>query len=236
MKKLLLTGAVLASAFTGLAQANEYPQNPVVRPLTLNDGTIQAFAAVSHLKQHDDDNETKFNINAAYGLTDDWQIGFGGITYSALKNESSGLEIALNAGFRGGFTNNAKEIGDSLGLGLSAFGKQIINDDFAVTFGAGYVHWNEDHIDNKSEFHYSIGAMANVAKHVTLSASYTFRDLKDFEQDSANVVSAGLNYAMTSDIDLGLNITYSDFEEMAGNKAFHEQAEQSASLYVAYRF
>ena len=33
-----------------------------------------------------------------------------------------------------------------------------------------------------------------------------------------------------------LSVTYSDFEEEIGGRAFHETAENAATAYIAYRF
>mgnify|MGYP000132336783 CR=1 FL=1 len=236
MKKLILASALVATAISGLVQAKDYPQNPVVRPLTLTDGTIQIVGAYSYGKQHDDDTAAGFGGNISYGLTDNLQIGFEGLTYSVLKQKSSGFELAANIGLRGHHDSDSDNVGESLGMGASLFGKQIINDNLAFTFGAGFTHWKEDHLDNKQEFSYTLGAMTNIAKNVTLTAHYTFRDLKDFQQDSANVVNLGLNYALSSNFDIGAAITYSDFEEMEDGVPFHERAEKSATIYAAYRF
>ncbi|MEW6983947.1 porin [Colwelliaceae bacterium 6471] len=234
MKTAILGCAVLATLLAGIAQGKEYPQNPVLRPLTLTDGTIQIAGAYSYGKAHDDDTKAGFGANISYGITDDFQIGLEGLTYSFLKNRASGLELAVNAGIRGHYDNT--NIGDSLGLGVSVFGKQVLNNDFALTFGAGYTHWDEEHIDNKYQFNYSLGALVNIADNVTLSANYTFTDLKDFKQDSSNTVRVGVNYAYSKSIDMGIAFKYSDFEETYNNFAFHEQAEKSASMYAAWRF
>lgn len=233
MKNTILAGAIIAT-FSTLSYAGDYPANPIERPLTLNDGTIEIAGAISHLKQHDGDNETSGAVNVRYGLTDDWQIGFDGITYSAYEN--AGLEIAANVGFRGHFDNKGTGAGDSQGYGAAIFGKQIINRNFALTFGVNYTYWDQDHLENKKEFGYSIGAMTNIAKDVTAFANYTFRDLKDFEQDSANAVNLGLNYNFSKDIDVGLAVSYSDFEEELNGRAFNETAEKAATAYIAYRF
>ena len=233
MKNTLLSGAILA-AFSSLSVAADYPSNPIERPLTLNDGTIEVIGAISHLEQHDGDNETDGGLNLRYGLTDDWQIGFDGVTYSALKG--NGLELAVNVGFRGHFDNKGAGVDESVGYGASVFGKQIINRNFALTFGVNYTYWDEDHIENKKEFDYTIGAMMNVTKDVTVFGNYTFRDLKDFEQSSANAANIGVNYNYSKDIDLGLAFSYSDFEEEIGGRAFHETAENAATAYIAYRF
>jgi len=236
MKEFILACALTAISTSQLVQADEYPQNPILRPLTLTDGTVRLSAGVITGEQHDGDTDTDIHLNASYGLTDDLQIGFEGLTYSLFKNENQGFELAINLGARGFHDDNSKQIGDSVGYGTSIFGKQVITDNFAITFGTGYTFWNEEHIDNKSEVAYSIGAMTNIAKDLTLSAHYTFRDLKDFKQDNANNVSVALNYALSADIDLGLALNYSDFEEKVDNMAFHQSREKSATVYASWRF
>ncbi len=234
--QLLITSiaATLISATLALsAQAGEYPKNPVVRPLTLTDGTIQLTGAYAYGKQHNKDSENIFGANISYGLTNNLQIGLDGITYSLFKDKSSGFEFATQAGLRGYF--DEKE-GDSLGLGMSFIGKQIINRNFAVTFGAGYTHWDVDKQSNRSEFDYSAGFLANIASDLTLTGQYTYRDLKDFKQGHANVATIGLNYAVSSQMDIGTSFTWSDFEEEYNGKAFQETPEKMVGIYANWRF
>ena len=236
MKKIILACVLTAISATSAVQANEYPQNKVLRPLTLTDGTVRLSGAVAYGEQHNDDNEKGISFNASYGLTDDLQIGFEGLTYSLFKNENQGFEIAVNAGLRGYFDNDSNAIGDSLGYGVSFMAKQVITNDFAITFATGYTFWNQQHIESKKEYTYSIGAMTNIAKNLTLSANYTFRDLKDFKQDYANKASLALNYALSPSMDIGFALNYSDFEEQAAGIAFHETIEKSAAIFANWRF
>lgn len=236
MKKIILACAFTSLSISGFVQGEEYPQNPILRPLTLTDGTVQISGAYSYGEQHNGDSKKNINANMSYGLTDDLQIGLEGLTYSLFENSNTGLEFAINAGLRGFHESDDDLVGNSLGYGVSIFGKQIINNNLAITFGTGYTFWNEEHLGNKRENTYSVGVMTNIAKDFTLSANYTFRDLHDFQQDHANTVVLGLNHALTANLDIGLTLQYSDFEEHRGDIAFHETPEKTMGLYASWRF
>jgi hypothetical protein len=233
MKKYLLTTSLLMLALSHNAYSREYPQNPVLRPLTLSSSTIEVTGAYAYGKQHDKDTDVAFSGNINYGLTDSLQLGLDGITYSILKDHHSGFELAAKAGITGYFDD---DLGDSLGLGSSIIAKQIINDNLAFTFSAGYTHWSINNLDNKSEFDYTVGALFNIAPDVTLATSYTFRDLKDFKESTANKATVALNYAYSSNIDLGIGYQYSNFNEQYNNQALQETPEKMFAAYVSYRF
>ncbi len=233
MKKSILITSLIAVALSTMAHSTKYPKNPVIRPLTLTESTVELTGAYLYGKQYDKDVVVTLTSNIAYGLTDDFQIGLDGITYSLFKNKSSGFELATQAGLRGYFED---KVGDSLGLGISLLGKQIINDNLAFTFGAGYSHWDIDNLDNKYEFDYSVGFLANIAPNLTLSGQYIYRDLKDFKQSHANLSSVGLNYTLTDDLDVGTTFTYSDFAEKNNNFALLETPETTVGAYLRWRF
>lgn len=233
MKKLTLLPAAVLLVLSTANQAGEYPQNPVVRPLTLNQSTIELTGAYFYGKQHDNDHDSILAANMSYGLTDNLQLALDGITYSFLKNKHSGLELAVKASLSGYYDDKN---GDNLGLGFSVLGKQIINKDFAFTFGAGYTHWNLDNLADRSEYDYSVGMLMNIAPQLTLSAQYTYRDLKDFAQSHANSTTVGLNYAIEKNIDLGLVVSYSDYNEQTNSYALLETPEAATGLYINYRF
>ena len=233
MKKILLATCLLTLALTSNAHSREYPQNPVLRPLTLSAGTVELTGIYVYGKQHDKDVDVAFGGDLSYGLTDSLELGLDGITYSIFKNQHAGFELAAKAGITGYFDD---DLGDSLGLGSSLMAKQIINDNLAFTFSAGYTHWSIGNIDNKSEFDYTIGTLFNIAPDVTLAANYTFRDLKDFKQSTANEASIILNYAYSPSIDLGIGYQYSNFNEQYSNQALQETPEKTLGVYVNYRF
>lgn len=233
MKTQLLIATIISAAFAANTQAADYPTNPVERPLTLNKSTVELTGAYAYGKQHDKDHDNIFGGNVSYGLTDDLQIGLDGITYSLFKDTSSGFELATQAGVRGYFDEKQ---GDSLGLGMSVLGKQIINKNLAVTFGAGYTHWKIDNMNNRSEYDYSVGFLMNVAQDLTLSGNYTYRDLKDFKQSHANTTSLGLNYTVSSQLDIGTVLSYSDFNEDYQGLAMQETPEKLAAVYATWRF
>ncbi len=233
MKKLILLPIATLAIFSTTNQANEYPQNPVVRPLTLTQSTIELTGAYFYGKQHNNDHDSILAANIAYGLTDNLQLALDGISYSFLKNKHSGLELAVKAGINGYYNDKN---GDNLGLGFSLLGKQIINKNFAFTFAAGYTHWNLDNLADREEYDYSVGMLMNIAPQLTLTAQYTYRDLKGFQQSHANSTSVGLNYAIEKNIDIGFISSYSDYNEQANNYALLETPEAAAGLYINYRF
>jgi len=233
MKKFLLATSLLTLALTSNAHSREYPQNPVLRPLTLNSGTVELTGLYAYGKQHDKDVDVAFAGNLSYGLTDSLQLGLDGITYSIFKDHRAGFELAAKAGITGYFDD---KVGDSLGLGSSLIAKQIINDNLAFTFSAGYTHWSIGNIDNKSEFDYTIGTLFNIIPNVTLAATYTYRDLKDFKQSSAKKAGITLNYAYSPSVDLGVGYQYSNFNEQYNNQALQETPEKTLAAYVTYRF
>jgi len=233
MKKIIVAASLLTLALSTNAFSREYPQNPVLRPLTLSAGTVELTGGYAYGKQHDKDVDVAFGGNVSYGLTDSLQLGLDGITYSVIKDHSTGFELAAKAGITGYYDD---DLGDSLGLGSSLQAKQIINDNLAFTFSAGYTHWSIGNMDNKSEFDYSAGVLFNIAPKWTLAVDYTFRDLKDFKQSTANKASITLNYAYSANLDLGISYIYSNFNEQYNNQALQETPEKMLLAYVSYRF
>lgn len=239
MKKSLLCIALFctASAVSADVQSaeNNYPKNPVLRPLTLSDGTIALSGSVQR-GEEEDDKRSELNLNAAYGLTDNFTLGLGGIKYRFLarKNNSTGLELAVSAGFRG--YQDSKVNGDAVATGVDLNGKYVFNHNFAMTFGVGYAKWNEEKLEDKDEFRYSVGAQMNVAKDWTAFASYTYRDLKDFEQEDAHEGSLGLNYSYNKHTDIGVFANYSGFDARENGYDLENSLERSAGVYVTYRF
>ena len=69
MKKSLISMTLLLASSAVFAET-EYPENPVLRPLTLTDGTIAVGGALMWGEEKDD-SRGALSLNAAYGLTDD---------------------------------------------------------------------------------------------------------------------------------------------------------------------
>jgi hypothetical protein len=236
MKKLLLNSAICLSAFTTAAFAADYPSNPVVRPLTLNQSTVELSAAYGYGKNHNNSTNAGFGGNISYGLTDNFQIGLDGLTYSAIKDKNLGFELAVNAGLRGYFDSKNDDFGDSTGLGIGATAKQIISDNFAFTAGVNYTHWDIEKAADRYELDYSVGFISNISDDLSLSANYTLRDLKDFEQGHANAATVGLLYTAIDNVDLGLTLIYSDFSEKLNGYEFQETPERAAMVHATWRF
>jgi opacity protein-like surface antigen len=234
MNKLLISIALLLASSTAFAET-EYPENPVLRPLTLTDGTISVSGALAWGEEKDQ-KRGELNLNAAYGFTDNLTVGLGGLNYRFLArdNNEKGLELAVGLGVRGyqDSTNN----GDSVGYGADLNGKYVFDKNLAMTFSVGYIKWDEEKLENKDEFRYSVGLQTNIAKDWTASASYTYRDLIDFEQNHAHEVGVGLNYAYSKSTDIGVFAGYSSFDAQENGYKVDNSFDRVAGVYASYRF
>jgi opacity protein-like surface antigen len=234
MKKSLISITLLLASSTIYAET-EYPQNPVLRPLTLTDGTIALGGALAWAEENDD-NRSEVNLNIAYGFTDNLMIGLGGINYRVLArpDNKTGLELMVGLGLRG--YQDSKLNGHSIGYGTDLNGKYVFNENIAMVFSLGYVKWNEEKLKNKDEFRYSAGVQANIAKDFTVTASYTYRDLKDFSQSDAHEVNVGLNYTYSKNTDIGLFAGYSSFDAQENGYDLDDNFERIVGIYSEYRF
>jgi opacity protein-like surface antigen len=239
MKKSLISVALLLVSSSVFAEndssKSKYPENPILRPLTLTDGTVQLSGALV-LGEENDKSRGELNLNASYGLTDNLTIGLGGLNYRVLarENNKTGLELAVGLGVRG--YQESYEHGDSIGYGADLNGKYVFDKNIAMTFSIGYVSWDEEQLKNKSEYRYSVGVQTNIAKDWTAFANYSYRDLKDFTQDDAHSVNIGLNYAYSKNIDVGLFIGHSDFDALENGYSLDNSLDRAAGVYVSYRF
>ncbi len=234
MNKSLISIALLLATSTVFAET-EYPQNPVLRPLTLTDGTVSLSGALAWAEENDD-NRGELNLNAAYGLTDNLMLGLGGINYRVLArpDNKTGLELAVGLGLRG--YQDSKLNGHSVGYGADLNGKYVFNENLAMIFSLGYVKWDEEKLKNKDEYRYSAGVQGNIAKDLTATASYTYRDLKDFGQNDAHEVNVGLNYAYSKNTDIGVFTGYSSFDAQENGYKLDNSFDRIAGLYATYRF
>lgn len=234
MKKSLLCIALFLSSSSVFAET-EYPQNPVLRPLTLTDGTIAVGGALAWGEEKND-RRGEVNLHAAYGITDDLTVGLGGLDYRFLarSGNKTGLELAVGLGVRG--YQDSLTNGDLVGYGVDLNGKYVFNKDIAMLFSAGYVKWDEEQLKNKDEYRYSVGVQANVAKNWTATARYTYRDLKDFNQNDAHKVNVGLNYAYSKNTDIGVFVGYSNFDAQENGYKLEHNFDRAVGLYATYRF
>lgn len=234
MKKSLISITLLLASSTIYA-ATEYPKNPVLRPLTLTDGTIALGGALAWAEENDD-NRGELNLNVAYGFTDNLMLGLGGINYRVLArpDNKTGLELMVGLGLRG--YQDSKLNGHSVGYGTDLNGKYVFNDNIAMIFSLGYVKWDEEKLKNKDEFRYSVGVQTNIAKDFTATASYTYRDLKDFSQNDAHEVNVGLNYTYSKNTDIGLFAGYSSFDAQENGYELDDSFERIIGIYSEYRF
>lgn len=234
MKKSFISIALLLASSSVFAETT-YPENPVLRPLTLTDGTVALSGAVA-LGEEKDDSHSDINLNVAYGLTDNLTLGLGGLNYRVLarQDNKTGLELAVGLGVRG--YQDSKVNGDSVGYGVDLNGKYVFDKDIAMIFSLGYINWDEEILKNKSEYRYSVGLQANVAKGWTATASYSYRDLKDFTQKDAHGVNLGLNYAYSKNTDIGIFAGYSDFDAQDNGYKLDKNFERVAGVYATYRF
>lgn len=234
MYKSLISITLLLASSTIYAET-EYPQNPVLRPLTLTDGTIALGGALAWAEENDD-NRGEVNLNIAYGFTDNLMLGLGGINYRVLArpDNKTGLELMVGLGVRG--YQDSKLNGHSVGYGTDLNGKYVFNDNIAMIFSLGYVKWDEEKLKNKDEFRYSVGVQANIAQDFTATASYTYRDLKDFSQNDAHEVNVGLNYSYSKNTDIGLFAGYSSFDAQENGYELDDSFERIVGIYSEYRF
>lgn len=234
ISKSIFSLALLAASSSAFAET-EYPENPVLRPLTLIDGTIAVGGALMWGEEKDD-SRGALSLNAAYGLTDDLTLGLGGLTYRVLArpDNKTGLELAVGLGVRG--YNDSFSNGDAVAYGADLNGKYVFDKNIAMTFSLGYVKWDEEQLKNKDEYRYSVGVQANVAQDWTASANYTYRDLKDFTQNSAHAVNVGLNYAYSKQTDVGVFAGYSNFDALENGYKLDNSFDRVAGIYTTYRF
>lgn len=225
---LLLTSASVFAETT-------YPTNTVLRPLTLTDGTILVAGALA-LGEENNDSRGSASINLGYGLTDDITLGLGGIHYRFLAREDNktGLELTVAAGIR----DYQESIvgGDSIAYGADVNGKYVFNNDLAMIFSLGYVKWDEEKIKDKDEYRYTLGVQQNLTHGLSATATYTYRDLKDFHQNDAHEANVSLNYAYSKSTDLGLFANYSSFDAQDNGYKLDDNFERSIGVYAAYRF
>lgn len=234
MKKSLVSIGLLLASSAVFAET-EYPQNPVLRPLTLTDGTISVSGGLAWVEENDE-NRGELNLNAAYGLTDNLTVYLGGLNYRVLarSDNETGLELAVGLGIRG--YQESIINGDSIAYGADLNGKYVFDETIAMTFSLGYVKWDEDKLKNKDEYRYSLGVQANIANDFTATANYTYRDLKDFNQNEAHEVNVGVNYAYTKNTDIGVFTGYSSFDAQKNDYEPDNSFDRTAGIYVTYRF
>ncbi|MEW6991236.1 outer membrane beta-barrel protein [Colwelliaceae bacterium 6441] len=234
MKKSLSSIILLLASSSAFADTN-YPENPVLRPLTLTDGTV-ALSAILAWGEEENEDRGELNLNAAYGFTDNLTVSLGGLDYRILAraDNRTGLELAVALGLRG--YQESLLNGDSVGYGGDLKGKYVFNSDLAMTFSVGYVKWDEEKQKNKSEFRYSVGIETNIANDWTAFSNYTYRDLKDFTQEDAHSVNMGVNYTYSKNMDVGLFAGYSSFDAQKNGYQLDNSFERLVGGYVAYRF
>ena len=235
MKKSIISIALLLGSSTVFAET-EYPENRVLRPLTLTDGTISVGGAKAWVAEEEYDKRGEINLNIGYGLTDNLTLGLGGINYRvfARPDNEIGLELAVGLGFRG--FQESRINGDSVAYGTDLNGKYVFNKDIAMIFSVGYVKWDEEKLKNKDEYRYSVGLQTNLAKNWSATASYTYRDLKDFNQNDANEVGVGINYMFSKNTDICLFASYSDFDAEENGYELGNSFDHAVGIYANYRF
>lgn len=230
MKKSVLIGLILSSAAAGVSANELSDPNLVERSITLKEGELLLAAGVNR-GETGSENDTDFGLTAAYGLTDNLSLGFGGLRYRFV--ETQGLELAFGAGMKGHMERNNQDVN---GYGADVTGKYVLSPDLAVVFAAEYVFWNNAGDDNASENRYTLGALYQPVNRVTFSIDYTYRDLKDFTQSSAYSASTGVHYAFSKNTDVGVTFAYSDFDAEKNGYDTDSAYKRNIGAYVSYRF
>ncbi|NQY50702.1 MAG: hypothetical protein HRT50_16690, partial [Colwellia sp.] len=131
---------------------------------------------------------------------------------------------------------DSKLNGYSVGYGTDLNGKYVFNENIAIIFSLGFVKWDEEKLKNKDEYRYSVGVQGNIVKDLTATASYTYRDLKDFSQNDAHEVNVGLNYAYSKNTDIGVFTGYSSFDAQENGYKLDNSFDRVAGIYATYRF
>ena len=231
--QILVSLCCVMASGSALADDNfNYPQNPIERPITLPDSMVSLSAGAGFVEELDGSDEWFIVPGVQYGVTDNFTIGLDGLTYRFYNDDS--LQLAVNGGIRGGFESEG--LGDNVASGIGVFGKQVINSNFAVTFGVDFIHWDVENTDDRAEVNYDLGFMYNLSPEWTFSAGYTYRDLEDFSQSSANTYRIGLTYSYLKNVDVGLFAIDSDYEAAPYGYYVRNEVEQGAGIYVNWRF
>ncbi|REL25781.1 hypothetical protein DXX93_03885 [Thalassotalea euphylliae] len=241
MKKLtathLLLPSLLLAICTGAASAQALsPSNLVERPLVLKDGEVAIGGAAFYGEQTDGDDKWRLLPVLGYGLTDTVTIGFGGVRYQFMERQQdkTGLEMTLGLGLSD--VREVAQADDSYGVGLDLSGKYVLSTDTALTFGAAYIHWQEDERDNRAEVALSLGFEQRVYGQLSMFGQYTYSDLHDFVEDNSHAGTLGLNYTLSKQSDIGVFATYSDFDAQANGYQAKDVFEKAAGVYYTYRF
>ncbi len=235
-----ITATLLCITTSAFAASDNYPRNVVERPSTLAKGDIVVAGLLGYAKETDGDNKGVLIPSLSYGVTDDFTIGIGHARYRLIgrENNGTGFELSTGLSYVGAFEIEGAD--DSYGAGLDLSGKYVISDDTAFTFSTQYVRWFEEETESlskdRSEMRVSVGVQQNVIENVTVFANYTYRELKDFNEDYAQGGSIGVNYSLSKTMDVGLTASYSDFDAEKNNIKPDGIFEQGIGAYIAKRF
>ncbi|MCY7294785.1 porin [Alteromonas sp. a30] len=236
MEKRIIALVLLGLSASTSVQAASSPGNLVERPITLADGeTSLSLGAVYGEKQNGVHNWGA-DIQLGYGITEHLTLDFSGLRYRFMQRpeNGTGLELTAGLGVRGEL--ESEQFGDSHAYGIDITGKYVFSSDMAAVFNVGYIRWNEDHRENKSEFDFSLGIQKRLFEGVTLSASYTYRDLQDFAQDDAYVWNIGATYNIRKDVDISVSYGQTNFDYARNGYDADEHFRKGLGVYFTYRF
>lgn len=236
MKTSILIGLILSSVSVTVTANELSERNLVERSLTLKDGEVMLAGGIGY-GETDSEHDTGISVNGAYGITDNFTVGLGGVRYRIVEKPAAdhGLEIALGAGLKGVMERYNENV---YGYGADVLGKYVVSSDLALLFGAEYVKWDHDNKSqyDGSEMRYSIGAMYQPIRYLTWSINYTYRDLNDFVQSSAYSASTGLHYSLSKSTDVGVTFEYTDFDAKQNGFDLDSAYRRNLGAYVSYRF
>ncbi len=236
MKKSILIGLILSSVSATAAAQQLSDRNLVERSLTLKDSEVLLAGGIGY-GETGSENETGIALNAAYGVTDNFTIGLGGLRYRIIEkaNPSHGLEVAIGAGLKGAMERQNEDV---YGYGADVLAKYVVSSNLAFLFGTEYVKWDHDNNSryDGSEMRYSVGALYQPIRHLTWSIDYTYRDLNDFVQSSAYAVSTGVHYSLSKSTDVGVTFEYTDFDAEQNGFDVDSAYRRNLGAYVSYRF
>jgi opacity protein-like surface antigen len=220
---------------------SEYSANPVLRPLTLPKGMLSLGGGLSYVEKENGSDDWNTFPWVRYGITDNLSVGLDGLTYRFLAKD--GFELAGNVGLRGG-DYDSKDSDDNdddtweVAASASLFGKKVLSDQLALTFGAEYIRWDSDGDRvNRHEWDYGVGVLYQFAPDWTFDASYTYRDLSNqYNADNANVYRVGLTRSFGNDFEVSLFYRHNDFQQGTGDQNYGYNYRNISGVAATWRF
>lgn len=232
-KSVFVLGLLLTS--TGGYASSLSESNPVLRNLTLNESEWSIGAGISYGSANGEDDVQPI-LTMAYGINDRLTVGPVGLRYSVIPRveNSFGFELTADAGLMGLYESS--QFGDSYAYGGGLSGKYVFSETFALNLSGHYFIWNEDKREDRKELRAQVSALLGVTANTTAYIGAAYRELKDFDQDNAYELSAGLIWNFSKQLDVMFDATYTDFDAQLNGYANDSHLERALSMSFEYRF